>query len=419
SDGVRAQLRATGLIDGPWGLPESRVQELLHLPVVVEEWAAFDALFAWDARPLRSGAAALCATYLGAAVRSFFAHGGRRAVIVRVGDPWPYLGGDARPGARSARLSELLPGAGGGAARPFDTTDPRTWKGAQHLYALGEVSHVCLPDLADACATDPPEPSVEVDAPAAPEVFVECSESEPALPVDNPLRMVAAPRVDEGGFGAWTRAVARARDFLFAHRKDALLLAALPLPAAEARATSGGRAWAQSELLAFLRQSDVLAAEGAAASAFIQLVWPWLGTSRSADLPELLEPGDGLLAGVLAANALARGTFRSAAGTPLPAVTAQEPVPDLGLGPDSPTARLAERVCLIGPEPDGIYLLSDVTTSPDRAWRSGGVSRLMATLLRAARRTGEAQMFEANGPELWARIRGSLEGVLEGFFQAG
>jgi phage tail sheath protein FI len=156
-----------------------------------------------------------------------------------------------------------------------------------------------------------------------------------------------------------------------------------------------------------------------AASAFVQLLWPWLGTARSTDLPEHLEPAEGLFAGVLAANALGRGTFRSVAGTPLPSVARLEPVPDLGLGADSPTARLAERVCLIGPEPDGVYVLSDVTSSPDRAWRSGGVSRLMSALLRAARRTGETHLFDPNGPELWARVRGSLENLLDGFYSAG
>jgi phage tail sheath protein FI len=161
------------------------------------------------------------------------------------------------------------------------------------------------------------------------------------------------------------------------------------------------------------------AGNGTAASAFVQLAWPWLQTVRSDDLPQRLEPAEGLLAGVLARNALARGTFRSVAGTPLPQVVTPEPVPDLGLGLDSPTARLAERVCLIGPEPDGISLLSDVTSAPDSAWRPGGVSRLMATLIRAALRVGEAQLFEANGPELWTRVRRSFEELLGGFYRAG
>jgi hypothetical protein len=126
-----------------------------------------------------------------------------------------------------------------------------------------------------------------------------------------------------------------------------------------------------------------------------------------------------MLAGILAENALSRGTFRSVAGTRLPQVIAPEPMPDVGIGPDSPAARLARRVCLIGPEPEGIMLVSDVTATSDPAWRQGGVSRLMATILRAARRVGEAQLFEANGPELWTRVRRSMEDLLDGFARAG
>jgi phage tail sheath protein FI len=64
-------------------------------------------------------------------------------------------------------------------------------------------------------------------------------------------------------------------------------------------------------------------------------------------------------------------------------------------------------------------LLSDVTSSLDPAWRGGGVSRLMATLLRTARRVGEAEMFEANGEDLWLRVRRSLETLLDDWWRAG
>jgi phage tail sheath protein FI len=43
----------------------------------------------------------------------------------------------------------------------------------------------------------------------------------------------------------------------------------------------------------------------------------------------------------------------------------------------------------------------------------------MSALLRAARRTGETHLFDPNGPELWARVRGSLENLLDGFYSAG
>ena len=79
-------------IDGPWARPEAEVEALLQLPVVVDSWNAFDALFAWAKRPVMQPVGSeqrLCASYLGAAVRSFFANGGRRALNVCCGDRWP------------------------------------------------------------------------------------------------------------------------------------------------------------------------------------------------------------------------------------------------------------------------------------------------------------------------------------------
>ena len=100
---------------------------------------------------------------------------------------------------------------------------------------------------------------------------------------------------------------------------------------------------------------------------------PWLSTQAAADLPELLEPPDGLLTGLIAAGALARGTFRSVAGSLLPAVVDTEPVASWGLASDHPWAALAERICLVARQPDGWALQSDVTTSPAlgvaRRWR--------------------------------------------------
>jgi uncharacterized protein len=422
---VHAQLRAGGWEAGPWGIDAERIEGLSQLPVVVDAWDAFHDLFAWERRPLRADGAGWCATYLGAAVRSFFAHGGRRAVIIRAGDPWPYLGGADRRAELRARLGALVPAQAPG-FRPFQAANPPVWLGIEHLYGLGEVSHVCLPDLADICSAEPQTVPVVNPPPAAPEVFVECSSGESRTLQDSGLRFVGAPRLDPDGFTAWGTTVQAVREFVALHRRDSLLVAALPLPQADARSPLPAGAHAQGDWLGFLRQEGVLEREGASeaenarvASAFVQLAWPWLQTVRSDDLPQRLEPAEGLLAGVLARNALARGTFRSIAGTLLPQVVSPEPVPDLGLGLDSPTARLAERVCLIGPEPDGIAILSDVTTSRDSAWRAGGVSRLLATVIRSALRVGEAQLFEANGPELWTRIRRSLEGLLGGFYRAG
>ena len=83
------------------------------------------------------------------------------------------------------------------------------------------------------------------------------------------------------------------------------------------------------------------------------LAWPWLRTAQGADLPGQLEAPDGLLAGLVARNALARGTFRSVAGTPLPAVFGTEPVLPWSAIAATATDALARRVCVIAPQPGG------------------------------------------------------------------
>ena len=411
---VREDLRAAGWIDGPWRRDATQIRSLEQLPVTVESWESFDRLFDWRARPVSTGGAATCATYLGAAVRRFFAQGGQRAIIVRTGDPWPYLEEvGSRTANRTERIRRISP-AFAEAAQPFDPTDPRTWRGLQHLYGLPEASLVCLPDLADACASDPPPPEATLPLVPISEGFVECSESEPAPPEDLALRRLQAPRSDGDGLEAWVRAASGARDFLLRHRRDVILIGALPLMASAA---------AQRDPLDYLERQHLLGADGdepgRASSAFVQLAYPWLSARGSSDLPQLLEPPDGLLAGVIAAGALARGTFRSVAGSLLPAVLDTEPVPSWGLAADTPWALLAERVCLVARQPDGWALQSDVTTSPDSAWRAGGVTRMMASLVRAARATGEAELFSGNGPALWTRVRRHLEALLIAYWREG
>src|SRR6185503_14981947 len=51
--------------------------QLLNVPVPIDNWEVFDRLFAWERRDL-NGRGAAGTTYLGAAVRSFFAQGGRK-----------------------------------------------------------------------------------------------------------------------------------------------------------------------------------------------------------------------------------------------------------------------------------------------------------------------------------------------------
>ncbi|MBC7706348.1 MAG: phage tail protein, partial [Rhodoferax sp.] len=407
---MRAQIAAAGWVAGIWRRPAEQVESLLNIPLVVDGWDLFDTLFAWDTRPLRANddavapttGLAVCATYLGAAVRSFFARGGRRAVIVRVGDPWPLIEpASTREAARRDRLRALVPDFADrtNPARLFAPHDPSAWRGLQHLYGLREVSLLLLPDLPDACSTqdnaartDPPPPAVATG-------FVECSTNE-SPPPDTSLRRIPAPRLDSNGFAAWQLALRASRAFLARHQREVMLLAALPLPQADTQRVSdaaySGQVHAQADMLAYLQRIGVIKTQPVAngddpgsASALIQLAWPWLRTQSALDLPESLEAPDGVLAGLVSASAIARGTVRSVAGdfsTPrLRDVGDAEPVPSWELGDDSHDAQLARHVCLFAQQPEGWSLQSDVTLSCSAAWRSGGASRLMGSILRAAR----------------------------------
>ena len=216
---MRAELKAAGWIDGPWARSEEELELALQLPIAVESWDAFDALYAWDERPLRQGGDLVCATYLGAAVRSFFARGGRRALIVRVGDPWPYLVAD-RAAQRRQRIRALVPSFADVAAPAalFDVNDPRTWRGIEHLYGLPDVSLVCC-RTSPTPAPRPAPPAARREPPEPPEGFVECSEDEPAPPDDRGLGRLAAPRCDSPGYGAWRLAVKELRAFLAERRR--------------------------------------------------------------------------------------------------------------------------------------------------------------------------------------------------------
>jgi len=415
-DPIRERLRIAGWVEGPWARPAEAVEALEQVPVTVESWDAFDSLFDWRSRPLEAGGGSVCACYLGAVVRRFFSQGGRRAIIVRVGDPWPYLetAGD-RAANRVERLRASLPSFAPGIAgyRLFDPADPGSWRGIEHLYGLPEVSLLCLPDLADICAGEAVPPSTTVPLVPVPEVFVECSGPESVPDGDAALHRVTAPRCDEAGLLVWRDAVDDVREFL-ARQRDVLFVGAVPLM---------GTPTALRDPLSYLEREQVLVPTGdtptQASSAFVQVAFPWTVTRDSGDLPEELEPPDGLLAGLIAAGAIARGTYRSVAGRLLPAVVNTTPVLSWGAGVDTPAGRLAERVCVIARQPDGWALQSDVTTSPAVEWRAGSVSRMMASLVRAARQTGDADLFEANGPALWTRMRRHFEALLTTYWLEG
>jgi len=444
-------LIAQGWLQSPADIPGQARPDLEDLPVPLESWQMFDRLFAWDRRPRQltdtpaiqegsqdvtpyttsSSAEPWSHTYLGAAVRSFFAQGGRRCYVVRVGDPLPL---NAPREQRRARLAKLLPGYPQRlSATPLHRD---SWRGIGLLFGLPDVSYVGLPDLPDLVACAVPLLSMTTQ-PSQSEQFVECTQAQNA-PTDQRAVVQQEPRCDLGGYAVWASALGLVANLLRRLQREVQLVAALPLPLPE----SDG-AIALQDYLALLvegERSDADSATGepvfvpplaygvgdhpqGLASAFVQLVYPWVRTPGSLRLPWQLESPEGVLIGLLARNALTRGSFRSAAGLPLADVNGLEPALTRAQlftphGQPRPNT-LLERVSLLGPTPAGLRLLSDVTTSLSNSYRPASVNRLVTAIVRAARSLGEAVSFEPAAESLWNRLKSDLDALLLGLWQAG
>jgi len=401
-----------------------RFANLVDIPVPVESWDAFDGLFKWDVRPL-DGLGRRADTYLGAAVRGFFRSGGRSCIVVRVGEPalfsstsdqrWP-LAGRLMEGAASSRA------------------DRESWHGFGHLFGLPEVSMVCLPDLPDLLAMDPP-PQPLPPGPETEERFVECpKEGNCAKPEKTAsaaeLRFISPPRCDELGFKEWTNCIQKVREFLRLEARETVFLAALPLCEDEKSIEKRGdlfrlplqtRQRRVKDRLKAVRDAQFKAASEIE-SAFVQLVYPWLRTRDSGTMPGDLEPPDGALVGMVANLALTRGAWRILTREAVPWLYAVEPIlsrTDLDTKHNTRQPPLRERVTIFGFTSSGLRLLSDVTTDDEPLWRPASTVRLMNLLVRAARQAGEQSVFMNNGEELWGRLRRTMDQLLSGLWADG
>lgn len=431
--------REAGWMTSSWSAPRTarppqQIEALLDLPVPIERWEDFDALFAWNGRLVEDGGSARIPSHLGAAVRSFFAEGGRKCYVLRCGDPPPVLGGPDRAGrgrllswAASAPPDDagqrvpILPGLAkrGNAPSP---TEPTTWHGAAHLFGLDDVALLSLPDLPELAAPDPASLPPPVPPPRPPEAFAACAAS--IGPIGPPaLRpAVTAPRLDEEGYRIWAEAIQFTLGLLRApggnaHRRDVQFIAALPLALHQKGSTP-------LDVLEMTDASGIQFRSGAAiGSALLQLAYPWVVTEGSATMPEGLEAPDGAMAGLIARSALLNGAFRSVAGQRFATVTATRPLLTRGdllrALPKGEADWLGDRVSLIAPRGEDFIALSDATMSDDPAWRAGGVSRLMGIILRAGRFLGTDLVFEASGEALWARLRRTLEQFLTELWSLG
>jgi phage tail sheath protein FI len=305
--------------------------------------------------------------------------------------------------------------------------DRHTWRGVAHLFGLPDVSMVCLPDLCDAVGIDGRRPRPVEEPPPLEEQFVECSSAEPAAPVDRTrARLFPAPRCDEQAYVDWAAAVnltvRLVRDSQ--PRLDVQVIAGVPIPedgsviAADLRRFLTG---AEHGLLT----ADPAASRTGLASAFLQLVYPWVRTGGSARLPEGIESPEGVVAGLLARSALMRGAYRSVAALPLtdaydavPALTSDQLAPLAGRA-EATGRPLHERISVLANTPRGLELLSDVTTSPSESYRPASVNRLVMLLIRAARRLGDDATFEPAGERVWDELRDRLGAMLLSLLRAG
>jgi hypothetical protein len=449
-DMLRRQLAQGGWL--PMQMPEAgdsaAHQALLGLPVPVESWGAFAALYEWDQRPIEPGSSARIPCNLGLAVRSFFAEGGRKAYIVRTGDPvavvdmaqtlevfdlakralidWMPLNAPAD----AADRVPLLPGLNN-PSHDADPGVPETWRGMAAIFGIEDAAMLLLPDLIELCA-GMPQPVVPPPAPPGPpENFKPCA---PVLPAAIPSERPAQPewraaRLTRTGYAAWARGMRHALDLLGrprgpAHRRDVMLVGSVPLPLVE----SGLDAHAGRNPLAILGRADavidgdMLFSPGQIGNARLQLAYPWIGTEASAGQPEGIESPEGVFAGLLARSALDKGAFHSAAGQRTRSVLRLAPtlgIADLSEREPGISTWLGDRLSLIGTRYGAIELISDATTADSSAWRPGGISRLMGIILRAARTMGQDLIFEPNGPQIWDQLRARLEAFLEGLRQRG
>jgi hypothetical protein len=399
----------------------------LDIPIPMESYATFTSLF--DA----GGSANSFGTdYLATAVRSFFAQGGRRCYVVRMGDPITPGDGAVTNGisGKQRKLASLLPDT------LYAAEDRRSWHGVGHLGGLPDVSFVAVPDLPALCASaDTAAAGITPVAPAGPSRFVRCKPTA-AAPGAIPLFGKPAPRLTPSDYaGDWSRSVRTILQYFSQNgMRDLQLVAAFPVPqeldAAAAAESPSSAVLAQDvhDVIAGQMQENIpdaidpqLPADPGLSTAFLQLAYPWLKTSGSFVLNESLEPPDGALVGLLARNALTRGAFMDATkvipaeiSDVSPYLPAQEmalPSTRFAWGDDSWKPLIA-RLSLFGFTPAGLRLLSDVTTYPGEAYRPGRIHRLVSVIARAARQLGERAVFGQNGPRLWAAMERHLAALL-------
>src|SRR4051794_3563268 len=235
---------------GSFPVGDARLQALLGIPIAVESWDEFDALFDWNSRAPAAEAAERLACPLGLAVRQFFLNGGARAWIIRCGDPLPLTDANldagefakmqvkalAGPVEDGADCQPILPGWLGRSSNA-DPLDSATWQGAAAIFAIEDAAMLLLPDLPDLSAGPARRLEPVPEPPGPPEEFRPCASAAVELaPNARDARPgYRAPRLTKENYLFWSSALKHALELLGRprgpeHRRDVMIVAALPIP---------------------------------------------------------------------------------------------------------------------------------------------------------------------------------------------
>lgn len=429
-------LRREGFIDTP-GQPSTQldpddrpsiVGSLWNLPIPIDDWSSFEQLFQVRSIGIDATTALRVPSYLAAAVRSFFAQGGRRCIVVATEQPVNLFLRSPIPD-RLAALGQLIPELTGDstASSPFDRS---AWRGLGVLHGLEDASSVSLPDLPWLVGQVPSWLTPVQPEATAQARFVECSDTVVPPPEEVVAPPIAIGRCARDEYIAWSDAVRAVSRFLARHRRDVQFVAALPLPAhgsaAERDPINTLLSWG---ILERGDEGQGSLSNHGVANRFLQLGYPWLGWSGSRGLPENLEPPDGAIAGMIARSTLLRGAFHSAAGStayelervhPVLSRAQREREPDVIPASGGPIeGALFKRLSLVGHGLHRFELLSDVTSSGDTRHQLGGIQRLNAIWIRALEQAGQSLLFEPSSEATWAQVRRALTDVGMALFRGG
>jgi hypothetical protein len=422
SGGVMAWLHSLGY-------SATQVASLTNVPIPIETYAAFTALFDDG-----SSAKGFGTDYLAAAMRSFFAQGGRKCYLVRVDDPITDTDFAAQ---KTLKLQSVLGAAQFPGALP---EGPLAWSGVAAVAVLEEVSLLMVPDLPILCASAVTGARGQQPVVLSVQEFTPCTPGT-VVPQQRRTFQAPAPRLTINDYAnPWGTSVATVLNYLGGgvlrhqlHLREIQFVAAFPLPqdvsaAAAAEMPSSSQIAQDIDGVIAAQMPEVVpppygVSTDNLSTAQLQLGYPWLKTGGSNLLLEQLESPDGALAGLIARNALTRGAFTSATkivpadvydvSPLLPLRETQSSATALTWGIAGGAAKpLIERLSLFGMTATGVRLLSDVTAYPGELYRSGAVNRLWSVILRAARTMCESLVFESNGPALWGRVQRFLQNLM-------